>query len=167
MPSAGACLAMFSVLRPQRESQLGLFQKMAPTWNARMLGPGYYHHVVPRSFFPSWWQRCLAAHRCWPSPRLEVFVVGVVLSGTAFVWCTLMVLIVVKCLVQPITVPITCFRWVYERHWNGFDIQIHYPRSIMRVTDPMTRRWEILHAMVVAAFKRHILSQCASGLMAW
>jgi hypothetical protein len=61
----------------------GTISEMA-LWNARMLGLGYYHHVVPRSFF------LVVAAVFGSTPVLavatsrDVFVVGVVLSGTAF-----------------------------------------------------------------------------------
>jgi hypothetical protein len=56
-------------------------------------------------------------------------------------WCTLMVLIVVKCLVQPITVPITCrmgLRAIGTVLISKFITQEVYENHI----DPMTRRWK-------------------------
>jgi MFS family permease len=95
--SAGACLAMFSVAQATARVATGTISEMALTWNARMLGLGYYHHVAPRSFFLVVAAVLgVAAHSVLAvATSRGIFVVGVVLSGTAFgmVW-PLMVLIV-------------------------------------------------------------------------
>jgi MFS family permease len=95
--SAGACLAMFSVAQATARVVTGTISEMALTWNARMVGLGYYHHVVPRAFFLVVAAVFgVAAHSVLAvATSRGIFVVGVVLSGTAFgmVW-PLMVLIV-------------------------------------------------------------------------
>jgi hypothetical protein len=74
------CLAL---LRPARVAT-GTISEMALTWNARILGLGYYHHVVPRAFFLVVAAVFSGSTLGVGSPLSRIFVVGVVLSGIAF-----------------------------------------------------------------------------------
>jgi hypothetical protein len=157
---------MFSVAQATARVATGtISENGAPPGTLACWAQGYYHHVVLGHVFPSWWQR-VWQHTGVGRRHVSRYICrwrGPIWNQTAF-GVSLMVLIRWAVWYSQSRCQLHVFGWVYERHWN-FDIQIHYQEAYESHIDPDDQEMEILHAMVVAAFKRHILSQCVLCLM--